>query len=468
MSTLRALTMPKWGIEMTEGTLAEWNVEEGERVAKGQAIAQIETDKIVNELEAEAAAVFLRLTARVGEIYPVGALLAVTADEPVAPTQVDEFIRSFKGGGAVTGADSEPAAAPHPGAPAQIPAQPASDARRPDISAAAAALARRLQLDPATLRGSGRHGRITLQDVDQASKPRRPVGGPAPVDITPRGAALDAHYASPLAKRLALEQRVDLSMLTGTGPRGRISRADVAQAAGVAPAVRAGAGRAGAVEVLRMSPTRRAIARQLTLSKSTIPHFYLRTQVDLDALLALRTETKRRDGAAPSLNDYFIRAVALALMEVPDVNVQVHGDAIHRFEDADIAVAVAAERGLVTPVLRSAQMKPVGQLGAELRTLVDRARTGKLRAGDLDGGSCTVSNLGMFGIDQFDAIINPPQGAILAIGSAAPRPVERGGGLSVATTAHLSLSCDHRAIDGAVGAAFLAALRSLLGAPGRL
>ena len=298
-----------------------------------------------------------------------------------------------------------------------------------------------------------------------SSRPARTVGGGAAVDITPRSAALDAHFSSPLAKRLALEHRVDLSALEGTGPRGRISRADVARAAGVSVALRPAP---AAFEVSRLSATRKAIARQLTLSKSTIPHFYLRTQLNLDALSALRTESKRSTGTTPSLNDYFIRACALALMQVPDVNIQVHGDAIHRFRDADIAVAVAADRGLITPIIRAAQTKSVHVLAEELRSLAERARAGRLHAGEIDGGSFTVSNLGMFGIDQFDAIINPPQGAILAIGSASARPIEHGGGLRIATTAHLSLSCDHRAIDGAVGARFLVTLRELLEAPARL
>jgi pyruvate dehydrogenase E2 component (dihydrolipoamide acetyltransferase) len=152
-------------------------------------------------------------------------------------------------------------------------------------------------------------------------------------------------------------------------------------------------------------------------------------------------------------------------MQAPDINVQVHGEEIHRFRNADIAVAVATDKGLITPVIRAAQTKSVQAISEELREVIGRARSGKLRTGEIEGGSFTVSNLGMFGIDQFDAIINPPQGAILAVGAASPRPIERGGSLSVATTAQVSLSCDHRAIDGAVGARFLAALRDLLEAP---
>ena len=464
MSTLRAFTMPKWGIEMTEGTLAEWNILEGERVAKGQVIAQIETDKIVNEVQAESEVTFVRLLATPGDVYPVGALLAVTANEATPKAAIDEFVRAFRG------PDGQPvqdkaAAAPDDGGGA-----PATRTVPPPvigvaISAGAHQLAQRLHLDVARITGTGRRGRITYQDVEQASKPARTVGGGPAVSIAVQSAALDVHYASPQAKRLSVQHGIDLSTLRGTGPRGRISRADVAKAAGIVAELRPAA---GAFEVLRMSATRKSIARQLTLSKSTIPHFYLRTQVNLDALLGLRADKKRGIGSAPSVNDYFIRATALALMQAPDINVQVHGEEIHRFRNADISVAVATDKGLITPVIRAAQTKSVQAISEELRSLIERARAGKLRTGEIDGGSFTVSNLGMFGIDQFDAIINPPQGAILAIGAASPRPIERGGGLSIATTAQLSLSCDHRAIDGAVGARFLAALRELLEAPQRL
>jgi pyruvate dehydrogenase E2 component (dihydrolipoamide acetyltransferase) len=478
--------MPKWGIEMVEGTISEWNVKVGEPVVKGQVVAQIETDKIVNEVEIEYDTRFVRLIAEPGQAYPVGELLAVTSSDTVEDEEIDAFVRAFVPAGGATLENLEPAraapagpsgsptpaaapAAP-PGAPPGAPAPAAAGRDSPAIPAgmrispAARELALRLSVNVSAIQGHGRSGRITLQDVDQAAKPIRSVHGGGPVSIEPTGASLDAFYASPYAKRLAVKHSVDLAALTGTGPRGRISRQDVAAAAGLA-AVPA---RAAAYEILRMSPTRKAIARQLTLSKSTIPHFYLRRSVDVDALLALRAELKRAEGSAPSVNDYFIRAVALALMAAPDINVQVHGDQIHRFRDADISVAVAADKGLITPVIRAAQTKSVRGISAELRTVIDRARAGKLRADEIEGGSFTVSNLGMFGVDQFDAIINPPQGAILAIGAARRCPVERGGGLSVAQVANFSLSCDHRAIDGAVGATFLKELTALIETPQRL
>jgi pyruvate dehydrogenase E2 component (dihydrolipoamide acetyltransferase) len=214
-----------------------------------------------------------------------------------------------------------------------------------------------------------------------------------------------------------------------------------------------------------MSMMRKAIARQLTLSKSTIPHFYLRMSVRIDALQAMRQRARESVGQAPSVNDYLVRACAIALSANQDVNVQVHGDAIHRFRHADISVAVATEKGLVTPVVAAAETKSVARISAEIAELAARARAGKLKAEEFQGGSFSVSNLGMFGIDQFDAIINPPQGAILAVGAAQRRPVESEYTLSFATMVQLSLSCDHRAIDGAVGAKFMADLRRLIEQP---
>lgn len=395
--------MPKWGIEMLEGTVSEWNIAEGDRIAKGQIIALIETGKIANDVEAELDATVARLVAQRGDTCPVGALLAVFATEPAQASDVDDFVRSFRaapGSVAATGAASGSAAAQG----SDEPRAPALEAALDDIaiSPAARALAEERGIDVRTIRGSGRGGRISLQDIEQAVKSASPV------------AADD-------------------------GPI-----------------------------IERFSPMRKAIAQQLTLSKSTIPHFYLRIEVNVDALLTLREQRQQRAEPAAGLNAWLLRAAALALMDVPEVNIQVHGEEIHRFKHADIAVAVATDRGLIAPIVRAAETRPVEELAAEVQALAARARAGELRTSELSGGTFSVSNLGMHGIDEFDAVINPPQGAILAIGAARRRAVEAASGVRFATTLKLSLSCDHRAIDGAVGARYLAALRDALERPERL
>ncbi len=220
--------------------------------------------------------------------------------------------------------------------------------------------------------------------------------------------------------------------------------------------------------VRRMSGMRKAIAQRLTQSKTQIPHFYLRMQVRVDALVDMREAARRSTGKAPSINDYLVRAVALALLDVPGVNIQVHGDDIHQFPHADIAVAVSTDSGLLTPIVFAAETKAVATLSSEVSTLAAAARAGKLRTEQVKGGSFTISNLGMYGIDEFDAIINPPQGAILAVGALRRRPVEIQHALAFANTLNLSLSCDHRAIDGAMGAQFMGKLRERLEDPSSL
>ena len=450
MANLKAFTMPKWGIEMSEGTIAEWMVSEGESFARNATLTLIETDKITNEVEAEADGCFVRLVAKSGETYPVGALLAVLGDPGTDAAEIEAFVQTFKGAETGFAATSEPAATTTAG-PASSPVAPVADTRMISPAAHAAAVAK--SIDISTLSGTGRGGRVSLQDVHQAVRPEPGRSLRGAYELTPVSGA----FASPMARRLAVAHKIDLTGLAGTGPRGRICKADVLAAAGVSSASTSSA----APTVEPMSKMRKAIARRLSESKSTIPHFYVRRRVRADRLVNLRAAADPK----PSINDYLIRACALALVEVPALNIQVHGDDVHRFAGADIAVAVSTEGGLITPIVTGAQWRSVADINSTMADLAQRARSGKLKQDEFEGGSFSLSNLGMFGVEQFDAIINPPQGAILAVGNARPEPIDDGGAIRIVPVLHLSLSCDHRAIDGADAGRFLAALAKLIENP---
>ena len=475
MSKLRAFTMPKWGIEMTEGTIAEWMVKEGEAFSKGQTLCLIETSKITNEVEAEYDGVAHRILIEGGreEAEPVGALLAVFGDAGASAADVDAFIADFRPAGeAGKAAAAVPAATPAPPpAPAPAPAPVIAkriETNRP-ISPEGLRYAQDHGIELDDIAGSGRNGRITLQDVMQASRvavaPH--LGGPLPAPVEPSRA-----FASPLAARIAASNGLDLAGIAGTGPRGRICKADVLSLIrSREPASATGAPFAlvdNAPLVQPMDRIRKVVAQRLTTAKQTIPHFYLRMQVRVDALLDLRRSANLILGSKASINDFLVRAAGLALTRHPDVNIQVHGDSIHRFAHADIAIAVASPSGLVTPIVRQANRMRVDRIAGETRRLIEKAQAGKLGYEDMEGGTFSISNLGMFGIDQFDAIINPPQGAILAVGAARPEPIDDDGAIRIVPVLNLSLSCDHRAIDGADAGRFMAALAALIEQPALL
>lgn len=450
MANLKAFTMPKWGIEMSEGTIAEWMVAEGAPFAKGEVLTLIESDKISNEVEAEADGCFVRLVAEAGEVYPVGALLAVLGEPGSDPDAVDAFVRSFKPADTAFAGTEDAGPVQAAAAPEEAPALDTAK-----ISPAGHAAAVAAGLDLATIAGSGRGGRISLQDVHQATRQAPVLTYKGVIDPPPETKA----FASPMARRLAAQNGVDLAMLQGTGPRGRICKADVLGAAniGTSPAPAEASGSPGPI-IEPMSNMRKAIARRLTESKTTIPHFYVRRRVRADRLLKLRAAAEPK----PSINDYMIRACGLALGAVPAVNIQVHGDTIHRFPAADIAVAVATDGGLITPIVSDAGNRSAAEIKEIMADLGERARAGKLKQHEFDGGSFGLSNLGMFGVEQFDAIINPPHGAILAVGAARPEAIDDDGAVRVVPVLHLSLSCDHRAIDGADAGRFMAALAELI------
>jgi pyruvate dehydrogenase E2 component (dihydrolipoamide acetyltransferase) len=406
------ITMPKWGIEMQQGTITEWHAVPGGALAKGAPLLDVETEKIVNSVEAPVAGTLRKIVAETGSTESVGALIAVFADASVPDAEIDAFIAGFK--------------------PADA-------------------------------------------SFDHADAPAAPTAAPAAVDAAADGAA----RISPIARRIAERLGVDITQVKGTGRNGRVSKEDVeayaasigvqadgtpaaAPAAGSAAAPAAATGAAGdGVVREKMTSMRATIARRLLESKQGIPHYRLAADVDLTALLARRAAL-RAAGTEVSVNDLLVRACALTLVKHPAVNAQLQGDEVHKFPHADIAVAVATDGGLVTPIVRSADTKSAAQIGAETGDLATRARSGKLTREEITGGTFTLSNLGMFGIDRFDAIINPPQVAILAVGAGADRVIARGGSVVVAKVATLTLSCDHRVVDGAIGAQFLQALRQTI------
>jgi pyruvate dehydrogenase E2 component (dihydrolipoamide acetyltransferase) len=483
MPKLYPFTMPKWGIEMAEGTIAEWMVAENAAFTRGTVLTLIETDKITNEIEAEADGRFVRILAKAGDTYPVGALLAVLSDGGEASAaEIDALVAGFRASNTSFGPDDAEGSSPAVVEQVAPPPPPAAFVISDDIAISPAARreAERLGVDVSALAGSGRDGRISAQDVHQAA---RPAVNAVLEGVFPPTPPSDV-FATPVARRIGARNGINLSDVVGTGPRGRVRKADVLAfasqvATAIAPetpkalapspaaapvlAVQMGGSAAASAFVAQpMSSMRRTIARRLTESKQQIPHFYVRRRVRADRLLSFR---KAMQGEQPSVNDFLIKACALALMEVSAVNIQVHDTVIHQFEGADIAVAVATEKGLVTPIIFGADDRSVLDIGRDMKNLVQRARSGKLKPEEFTGGSFSLSNLGGFGVEQFDAIINPPQGAILAVGAARPEPIDDDGAIRIVPVLHLSLSCDHRAIDGADAGRFMAALANLIEQP---
>lgn len=407
------IKMPALSPTMEEGTLAKWLVKVGDKVSSGDIMAEIETDKATMEFEA----------------VDEGTIVAISVPEGTEGVKVGAVIATLAG-------DDEDAAAP-----AAKPAAPAAKA------------------EPAPA----------------------PVAAPTPalVSAAPKATAGDRVVASPLAKRIASQLGVDLGKVTGTGPNGRIVKADVegttGGAAAPAPVSAVAAPSAAATpdfgipyEAEKLNNVRKTIARRLTEAKQTIPHIYLTVDVRLDALLKLRGELNKAlepQGVKLSVNDLMIKALAKALEIVPKCNVSFAGDELRKFTRSDISVAVAAPSGLITPIIVDAGAKSVSQISKEMAALAGKAREGKLQPHEYQGGTASLSNLGMFGIKQFDAVINPPQAMILAVGAGEQRPYVVDGALSVATVMSATGSFDHRAIDGADGAALMQAFKQLVEQP---
>lgn len=461
------IKMPALSPTMEEGTLAKWLVKVGDTVSSGDVMAEIETDKATMEFEAVDEGVIAEILIEEGtEGVKVGAVIARLA---------------------VEGEEAAPAAE----APAEAPA-----ADGPAATPTARKLAEANGIDLASLTGTGPKGKITKEDVEAAiakggGAPVAPPPAPAPAPAAAAPAAPAASgeriIASPLAKRIAADKGIDLAQVKGTGPNGRIVKEDVENftpsaaapaaapaAAASTPAPAATPAPAPAIEggapfaEEKLSGVRKVIARRLTESKQTVPHFYLTIDIRLDPLLELRSQLNKSlepDGVKLSVNDLLIKALARALMRVPQCNVSFHGDTLRRYSRADISVAVAAPSGLITPVITNADTKGLAAISTEMKALAAKARDGKLMPHEYQGGTASLSNLGMFGIKQFDAVINPPQGMILAVGAGQQQPYVVNGAIEVATVLHASGSFDHRAIDGADGAQLMESLKQLIENP---
>jgi len=449
------ITMPALSPTMEEGNLAKWLVKEGDKVAPGDVIAEIETDKATMEVEAVDEGIVAKLVVPAGtEGVKVNTLIAILAEE---------------------GEDAAAAAA-------GVTAAPAPKAEAPKAEAPKA---------------------------EPAKHESAPAAAPAPVAAAPTPAAPQAPaasgertFASPLARRIAKDAGVDISAITGTGPKGRVVKADVeaAIAGGVtkaAPAARGGEAPAaapaaapkgmsddgvlklfeeGSYEVIPHDSMRKTIARRLVEAKSTVPHFYLTLDCEIDALLALRKQLndaapmiKTEKGEVPayklSVNDMVIKAMALALKAVPDANVSWTEGGMLKHKHADVGVAVSIPGGLITPIVRKAEEKTLSAISNEMKDLAARARARKLKPEEYQGGTTAVSNLGMFGIKDFAAVINPPHATILAVGAGEERAVVKDGQIVVANVMSVTLSTDHRAVDGALGAELLAAFKRYVEAP---
>ena len=427
------IRMPEVLAGAAEAVISQWMIQEGQDVAVGDTLAEIETEKANVDYQAEEQGTLARVLIKPGETVEVGAPIAVFA----AAGDTDEDIEAAlaaAGGSASAAAPAEPAAET-PAAPAAAPEPAATPAPAPVATPAA-------EPTPAAAPAAG--GRI---------------------------------YASPLVRKRAREAGIDLSQVTGTGPGGRIVKKDLesftpptaapAAAAAPAPAPAYAAPATGEAGYTDRPHTgmRRAIARRLTESKTTVPHFYVTADCRVEKLLEARSQMNEATGVKVSVNDWVMKAVATALMEVPDANVIWTDDALRYFNRADIAVAVAVEGGLLTPVLRGVESMSLTQINAEVNRLASKAREGSISQAEIEGGSFSVSNLGMYGTDSFQAILNPPQSGILAVGAARDAVVVEDGELVAGKVMTVNLSADHRAVDGALAAEWMKAFRHYIENP---
>jgi pyruvate dehydrogenase E2 component (dihydrolipoamide acetyltransferase) len=433
--------MPALSPTMTEGKLASWKKKEGDTVKSGDVLAEIETDKATMEVEAVE-------EGTLGKILVPDGTEGVKVNQPIALILEEGEDKSAlavaaNGGGAAAKPEA-PRKAPEPAKPTASPQPPASQAAAPAAAAG---------------------------------------GGMQPA--APADASGERVFASPLAKRMAEQAGIDLSRITGSGPQGRIIKVDIEAALSrggapmrapsaaptAAPAPAAAVGGAARYKLVPHTTMRKVIARRLTESKQQVPHFYLTLDCEIDTLLKARADINAKapekgEGAYKlSVNDFVIKAAAVALKRVPAANASWSDEGTLLYEGVDISVAVAIPGGLITPIIRNADHKGLVQISTEMKDLAARARDNKLKPEEFQGGTFSVSNLGMYGIKHFEAVINPPQGCILAVGAGEQRAVVKNGQLAVATVMSCTLSCDHRVVDGVVGAEYMQVLKSIIENP---
>jgi pyruvate dehydrogenase E2 component (dihydrolipoamide acetyltransferase) len=430
------VVMPKLSPTMEEGQIARWLKKEGEPVSMGEPIAEIDTDKATMEMQALSAGVLRKVLVKEGESAPLGQPIAIIG---AADEDISELLKSSQASPASASAKEETAKEP------EAPAGPAAEqavAQTPAASQPATA-------SPVQTDGRRANGRMLV---------------------------------SPIAARMAAESGVDLNSVQGSGPSGRIIKRDIEAAMrapkaspGVPPALRRmpiPQGQPGAVygpSAYRdepMSEMRRTIAKRLVTSLGPIPHFFLTTEIEMDRAADMRQQINNLyPEAKVSINDIIVKVAAVALIQHPQVNASFQEKTVRFYEHADIGVAVATDSGLITPIIRSADVKSILEIGAEVKELAGRARARKLKPEEYLGATFSISNLGMFGIDEFTAVINPPEAAILAVGAMAPKPVVRDGNIEVHQMMRVTMSCDHRVVDGAVGAQFLQTFKQILENP---
>lgn len=436
------IRMPEVLANVTEAAIQSWLVGVGDAVSAETPLAEIETEKAMVEFASEHDGVVAELLVPSGETVAVGVPIAILRESGDDDAAVDA-VRPAGGAAADPAPAASAAPAAEPAAAAAVePIASGGSASAPEAAAPAAA---------ATPEPAPAASAATATQTDGARR-----------------------FSSPIVRRLARERGIDLALVTGTGPGGRIVRRDLeafeAQAPASAPAAASAAAPApgaesGAGEVVQLTGMRKAIARRLTESKSTVPHFYLTAHCRVDELLALRKQINEAAPRKVSVNDFVVKAAAQALIDVPEANAVWGGDHIRRFDTADIAVAVSTDGGLLTPVVRGIESLSLSALSETIAEMARRAREGRLKQHELEGGSFSISNLGMYGVDEFSAILNPPQSGILAVGAAAQQPVVIDGELGVGTVMTVTLSADHRVVDGALGAQWLQAFKTRIEHP---